>query len=217
MIKNILIIGTGGFAAELTDYIEDKSFGDHIILKGYLATVDGQPYHKKYKYSKPYLGNLMEYKIEDDDYFVIAIANIQVRKEIIVYLESKKAQFINLIHPTAIIAKTAEMGVGNIIDPYCIIGPNVKIGNYNIFTSQTIISHDSIVGNNNFLPTSLFAGDTKLGDNNSLGIRCTSIPSIKIGNNTVIKAGMLIDKDVSDGETVFYKYKEKIIAIPSKN
>ena len=150
----------------------------------------------------------------ENDYFVIAIGNVNVRLQIINYLKESKANFINLIHSNVIISNTVKIGEGNVIDPYCIIGPNVIIGNFNIFTSQSIISHDSVIGNNNFLPTTLLAGNTTVGDNNAFGIRCTSIPSIVIGNNTTIKAGMLIDKNVTDGETVFYKYKEKIIALP---
>ena len=47
-MKNIILIGTGGLAAELTNLIEDKSFGKKLRVKGYLATDDGYHNWKKY-------------------------------------------------------------------------------------------------------------------------------------------------------------------------
>ena len=46
------------------------------------------------------------------------------------------------IHPTAIIADTAEIGSGTTVGPYSVIGPKVKIGSGN-----TIASHVVIEGN----------------------------------------------------------------------
>ena len=37
---------------------------------------------------------------------------------------------------------------------------------------------------------------------------------IKIGNRNKISAGMIIDTDVGDSSVVFYRFKERLIAIP---
>ena len=97
------------------------------------------------------------------------------------------------------------------------LGPNVDIGNFNLLTSQSIISHDSIVGNYNFFSTCLLCGHTSVGNDNYCGIRSTMIPSIKIGDRNVIQAGMIIDKNVGNDTTVFYRYKEKVMVIKETN
>ena len=96
------------------------------------------------------------------------------------------------------------------------IGPNVKLGNYNLITSQSAISHDSRIGDYNFFATSLLCGYNVVGDDNYFGIRGTTLPDISIGNRNVIQAGMIVDKNVENDSTIFYRYKEKLIAIPDK-
>jgi sugar O-acyltransferase (sialic acid O-acetyltransferase NeuD family) len=216
MKKNIVIVGTGAVAAEITHCIEDsdaKGLAD-IKIKGYLDFDENiEKYWKAYKLEKPVLGNIDSYKIDPDDYFIIAIANIPFRKDVIEKIKLKGGKLTNYIHHTAIVNKTAQIGEGNIINPFCLIGPNVVIGNYNLLTAQSVISHDSIVGNNNILSTALLCGHVKVGNNNFFGIRSTVIPNINVGNNNVIQAGMMVDKNILDDSTVFYRFKEKLIAI----
>jgi sugar O-acyltransferase (sialic acid O-acetyltransferase NeuD family) len=219
MKKNIIILGTGAVAAELTSFIEDSDMGEllGLCIKGYLGDDENtKKLHHEYKLEKPILGNLVDYKIEEKDYFVIGVTNLDFRKKAMNLLLPRGAVFPTLIHPSAIIARTATIGMGNLINPQCIIGPNAVIGDFNILTSQSFISHDVIVGDGNNFSTALLCGYVKVGNNNNFFIRSTVIPSLTIGNNNVIQAGMVVDKNIGDGETVFYKHKEKIIAIPKK-
>ena len=96
------------------------------------------------------------------------------------------------------------------------MGPNVKLGDFNLLTSQSIISHDCVVGDYNFFATSLLCGHNIVGDDNYFGIRGTTLPEISIGNRNVIQAGMIVDKNIENDTTIFYRYKEKLLAIPDK-
>jgi sugar O-acyltransferase (sialic acid O-acetyltransferase NeuD family) len=216
-MKNIIIIGTGAVAAELTSYIESNSsyLADEFILKGYIDYSENiEKYWLYYNLKMPVLGDIDTYSIIEDDCFVMGISDISYRNKLINILKSRGGKFINLIHPTAIVADTVTIGEGNIINPYCIIGPKVRIGNFNLFTSQSVVSHDSVIGNNNFFATSLLCGHVKVENNNYFGIRSTVIPEINIGNCNIIQAGMIVDKNIKDNTTVFYRYKEQVLAIP---
>ena len=71
------------------------------------------------------------------------------------------------------------------------------------------------MGKFNFIsPNVCFSGFTKVGDENLFGINSATIPGIKVGNRNKIAAGMVLDKNVGDNSVVFYRYKERIIAIP---
>ena len=107
-----------------------------------------------------------------------------------------------------------EIGVGNIVFPFSILEKNAIVGNYNFLTTYCFISHDCVVGDNNFFSVAGIAGSVKVGDNNYFGIRSTVIPGIEIGNNNVVQAGMVVDKNIKDNTTVFYRYKEQVLAIP---
>lgn len=220
MKNKIIIVGTGAVAAEITSIIEDSKYGENASaeIKGYLEySYNIDNYYRKYKFVKPILGDIDTYLPMEGDLFVIGVADISFRRKLIGILESKNAQFMNIIHHTAIIARTAHLGKGNIINPNCMIGPNAVLGDFNLLTSGSIISHDCVVGNNNVLSTGLLCGHVALGSDNYFGIRGTVIPHVVIGNNNVIQAGMIVDKDVPNEATVFYRFKEKVIAIPKKD
>jgi sugar O-acyltransferase (sialic acid O-acetyltransferase NeuD family) len=213
-MRQLVIVGTGAVAAEITSYIEDPQYASiyDVSIKGYLDINDKNIYKYKYKYL--YLGNVEDYTPEELDFFVVAIGNNSYRKEYTEKIIEKNGKFVNLIHPTSIIANTAEIGFGNIINPFSIIGANAKIGNCNLLTSYSFISHDCHIENFNFFSTAGICGRVYIGSENIFNIRSTVIPSIKIGNNNVVQAGMVVDKNIADGETVFYRFKEKVIAIP---
>ncbi len=217
MKKQIVIVGTGAVAAEITSNIEDTPFGEiaGIEIKGYLEYSQNiDAYYKKYGFTKPVIGDLDTYQPAADDYFVLGVANIGFRRKVIATLESRHAQFITLINHTAMVARTAKIGRGNVINPMCMIGPNVELGDFNILTSGSILSHDCKVGDNNAFSTALLCGHVTVGNDNTFGIRGTVVPHVTIGNRNMIQAGMIVDKDVADDSTVFHRFKEKVIAIP---
>ena len=218
-IKKIVIFGTGAVAAEITSQLEDSDWGEKagLSIKGYVASDEaGLTHWKEYKYRNPYLGNFFDYEIEEEDYFVLALGNYRVKRKIVGEIKAKGGKFVTLIHPTAIVAKTAIIGEGNILDPFTMIGPNVRLGDFNLLTSQSIISHDCSVGDYNFFATSLLCGYNHIGDDNYFGIRATTLPEISVGNRNVVQAGMIVDKNVDDDATVFYRYKERVIAVPKE-
>jgi acetyltransferase-like isoleucine patch superfamily enzyme len=67
------------------------------------------------------------------------------------------------------------------------------------------------------MSTSGFSGNVKIGNNNFFGIRSTVLPSVTIGNDNTIQAGMTIDKNISDNETIYYRFKEKVSFIKQFN
>lgn len=215
--KKIVIFGTGAVAAEITSLLEDSNWGREVglCIKGYVTSVENgiESWHA-YNYNSPYLGHFDDYKIQEDDYFVVAIGdNPKAKREIVSQIKRRGGNFITLIHPTAIVAKTAIIGEGNIVDPFTIIGPKVKLGNFNLLTSQTIISHDCNVGDFNFFATSLLCGHTIVGNDNYFGIRATTVPKVTIGDRNVIQAGMIVDKNISDNTTIFHRFKEKVMIL----
>ena len=216
-MKEIIIIGSGAVAAEVCAYVDDINSikAKHIVIKGFLD--DSQPNFeanaKRYGFSAPYLGTIDTYPVSHVEHLVFGFANIAGRKKTLERLEGKSIKFFTIIHPSAQVAASAKLGTGNIIYPNCVIGPGSIIGDNNLITSFSFVSHDCIVGNNNFFATAGLSGNVIVGDNNFFGIRSVVIPGIQIGSDNTMQAGMTIDKDVTNGETVFYRFKEKVIAI----
>ena len=215
-MKNIVIIGTGALAADMTEYIENthSDEAEGLLIKGYIDYgYNIEKYWKRYRFAKPVLNDIDNYEIKDDEYYVVGIADIQFRKKMINKVLEKGGKFINIIHPTAILPRNFSIGVGNFIGPNSIIGPNAQIGDFNLLLSYSMISHDCLIGDNNVFASALLSGHVKVGHDNYFGARSTVIPHIGIGNRNTIQAGMTVHNDIADDTVIFYRFKEKILAI----
>ncbi|MBK7877969.1 MAG: acyl-ACP--UDP-N-acetylglucosamine O-acyltransferase [Planctomycetes bacterium] len=62
------------------------------------------------------------------------------------------------IHPTAVVARGAELGAGVEIGPYCVVGPNVKLGDRTKVGPQVVIEGVTDIGEEN-----LIVGQASLG------------------------------------------------------
>lgn len=217
-MKPIIFIGSGAVAAEVISYLEDihnQNPEKTFEIKGFLNDNEEDFYIKKEKYEfyGAFLGKVTDHKFSSEYSYIFGFASPEGKANIAKNLDVNNLDFPNIIHPSVVISKSAKIGKGNIIYPNSVVGPNVSIGNFNLATSYSFISHDCIIGNNNFLSTAGLSGNVIIGDTNFFGIRSTVIPSVKIGSHNTIQAGMVIDKNVSDNETVFYRFKEKLSII----
>jgi sugar O-acyltransferase (sialic acid O-acetyltransferase NeuD family) len=212
---DVILIGASGHAAEITDYMiyESKKYGTNLYnIVGYLDELEAT--YNKYQYEKPYLGKVSEHTVSHNVQYIMAIANLTYKKPIVTQFLEKGALFATYIHPDAYISGSSQIGMGNVIAPSVNLGPMVRIGDFNLLNSRCSIGHDTLVGNFNFIaPNVCFSGGTQVGDENLFGINSATIPGIQIGNRNKIAAGMTLDKDVQNDEVVFYRFKEKIIAI----
>ena len=220
-MKEVVILGSGAVAAELTFFIEDnnskvENFEKRKII-GYIEyDYNIEKYYNKYNFEAPVLSDIDSYIPDPNVEVLIGIADINFRKKMIAILLDKNAKIGNFKHHSVIHPEALDLGKGVIVYPFCIIEKHAVIGDYNILTSYSFISHDCTVGDNNFFGTAGITGHVNIGNDNYFGIRSTVVPHVHIGNNNVIQAGMVVDKSVKDDTTVFYRFKEKVMAIPKK-
>ena len=203
-MKRIIIIGSGGHAAELYEYIQYQNKIEHrgnIEVIGFID--DNQESYMHYGFSAPYLGTIKEHKIENDVEYLMGIANLKYRKEIIESFENRNAVFTGFIHPTALISSSAEIAKTVVISHNASVGPKVRIAEHNILNSRCTIGHDSILGKYNFIsPQVAIAGNTVIGIGNLIGTNACTIPGVQIGDNNKVGAGAVVIKNVPDNVTV---------------
>lgn len=101
------------------------------------------------------------------------------------------------IHPTAIISKTAKLGLDVEIGAYSIIGDEVKIGDGTIIKSHVVIEGDTVIGKNNvifpFASIGLVPQDLKFKGEKS---------KVIIGDNNTIREHVTIHLGTQDGAMV---------------
>ena len=215
-MKQIIVIGAGGHSAEIDDYFQyakNKLPDFELEIVGYID--DNASSYRNYDFTAPFLGDIQSHLVQKEFYYIMGIANLKYRRPIIEKFLAEGAVFISFIHPDTYISASSKIGIGVVVAPGVNIGPKVTIGNFTLINSRSSMGHDTTVGSYNFIcPNVCFSGFTLVGDENLFGINSTTIPGIQIGSRNKIAAGMILDKNVGDDEVVFYRFKEKVIAIP---
>ncbi|MDJ0646044.1 MAG: acetyltransferase [Flavobacteriaceae bacterium] len=202
MKKNLVIIGAGGLAREVYDlalvcYGNDPNFK----IKGFLS--DGPSNIQKLGYPGV-LGNVAEYDVMAEDVFICAIGNVRDRKKTVEIIKGKNGEFINLIHPSAIISPSANIGIGVCIKAFCVISNDVSIDNYTYLQSSVIMGHDVKIGKycqiNSF---SFFAGHVTIADLVSVNAGARIVQNVKVEAEAIVGMGSVVLNRVRKGTTVF--------------
>lgn len=217
-MSDVIIVGAGGHAAEIEEYIkynQTKGGSERINIIGFLD--DNPENYKRYRFSSPLLGNVEGHQIVTNCNYIIGIAGLANRRRIVERFVQEGAKFISVLHASAYVSGSAIVGKGSIIGPNVNLGPNVRIGNYTLINARCSLGHDTIIGNYNFIsPNVCFSGFSEVGDENLFGINSATIPGIKVGDRNKIAAGIILDQNVGNDTVVFYRFKERIIAVPKK-
>jgi sugar O-acyltransferase (sialic acid O-acetyltransferase NeuD family) len=198
-MKDIYIIGCGGFAKEV--YALIQAIGGYSV-KGFINIEKAANLIFKGD-SIPVLEEEAFLKSNIRASIAIGVGEPNLIKK----LSSKynKFDFPNLFHPNVVgDFDNIEIGLGNIFTANVNLTTCIKIGNFNIFNLSTTIGHDVEIGNYNVInPCVNVSGGVIIGDSNLIGVGATILQYKKIGSNSIVGAAALVIKNVPDSVTVF--------------
>lgn len=199
---NIIIVGAGGFGREVYLWAKDSFSQDQYKIKGFLE--DNPKILDNYDMDVGIIGNLNSYEIKNKDRFLFAIGDIDTKKHIVVNLKKKGAQFLTLVHPTAIVVNTVKIGEGVIICPYCLVSDNVLLDDFVMMNTYASCGHDVKVGKYSILsPYAALNGFVTLEDEVFLGTHSAVISYKKVGYKSKISANSVVMRDVATNKIVF--------------
>ncbi len=148
-----------------------------------------------------YVLKLSNLVMDGSNYFHLAIGNCKARAAIAAQLEN--ANYFSVTHPSAVIAKTAQIGLGTFSAAQSVIAPDAKIGNHCIINHAAVVDHDCLVGDyTHIAPQSSLGGGVKVGKGVLIGTGAVVLPGIVIADYAVIGAGAVVTKNVAEGITV---------------
>jgi perosamine synthetase len=184
----LYIMGAGGHAKVVIATLQASDqkvigiFDDDIQKKGNLIL------------GVPVLGTLAESKHYNVKKAVIGIGANHVRERI---AKSYDLNWINVIHPEAIVHPSVKLGRGSVIFAKSIIQPDAFIGDHVIINSAVIVEHDCRIGSFSHLcPGSKLAGNVTVEDGVLIGLGSNIIPGKKIGSYSVVGAGSTVIEDI---------------------
>ena len=209
--NNIIIFGASGHGSVILDSIEKE--GKYNVI-GFLDTFKKKgSTHCGY----PVLGSEEDIPsiLATENVFagVIAIGDNWQRKLMFDKITSisSKFEFVNCIHPSAIIGKNVTIGKGTVIMAGVIINSSATIMEHCILNTNSLLEHDCVMNNFSSLsPGVNTGGNMVLGNGSAICIGVTVVEDIKIGDHTVIGAGSLVVDNLPD-EVVAYGTPARII------
>ena len=204
-MKNLIIIGVGGFAREVYWHAQRSiGYGVDWQIKGFL---DGDIKLAAAEYEllpDKVLGDVDSYEICADDVFTCAVGTPKARRILSEKILTRGGQFINVISTLAYIMPTVKLGCGLIIAPHTCIGDNARLDDFVATNALTIIGHDAQIGKYScVMPHANVAGKCRIGSEVFIGSGAIILPKAKVGNGATVGAGAVVLKRVRAGSTVF--------------
>lgn len=194
-MKDIIIVGAGGFAREVVSLIEEiNEENKEWNLCGYVD--DNKEIIGEDLNGYKVIGNL-EYlnQISNDIYIVVAIGNSNIRKAIVERIRNKK--YATLIHPQINISKFNKIGEGTIICKNSLLTVNISIGRHIIINLDCTIGHDAVLEDYvTVFPSVNISGKTIIRERTELGTNSCIIQGIEIGKNVTVGAGSVVIKEI---------------------
>lgn len=195
-MKNIVIIGAGGFALEVIDLINSINLqSKRFTIIGLLdddktgILVDG------YKI----LGKTDDFLKYKECLFIVAITNPIVREKYFSILDINKLETPNLVHPTAEISlyATIQKNSGVIVNSFAQVSSKSILNQGVIIDSNVYVGHESVIERFvTIYPASSISGNTKISHHTEIGLGSKIIQGLIIGSNTFIGAGSTVINDI---------------------
>jgi sugar O-acyltransferase (sialic acid O-acetyltransferase NeuD family) len=195
----LLIIGSSGHAAVLVDAIQVS--GSYRIA-GYLDdTMAPGTVRRGY----PILGAIENVTAVCDEHgiadAVIAIGDNwwrrHVHEKLIKWFPPLK--FPVVLHPSAVVSKSAEIGRGTAVLATCHIGPRSKVGAFCILNTGSSIDHDCEMHDYSSIGPGVFTGGlVEIGECSAIGVGASISDRISVGRHAVIGTGAVVVRNIPD-------------------
>ena len=201
--ERVILVGGGGFCRELYFWVSETHAAGRIApLGGYLDdtgdTLAGRDY------DLPWLGTISDYVPAPGDRFLLAVGTPKAKRAVHGKLAGRGAVFAQLIHPSARVLRTAQLGEGVIFCPGSAAGPDTVIERFVTFNAVCGAGHDARVGAFTMVSSLVdITGRASIGRDVMIGSGATILPGVTVGDGATIGARAVVYRSVAPGATVF--------------
>ncbi|NGU52988.1 acetyltransferase [Clostridium perfringens] len=200
-MKDLVIVGAGGFGREVAWLVEDiNEVSKEWNLIGFID--ENKEMHETLINGYEVLGGI-DWLKDKDIYYVCAIGNSKIRKDIVEKINKFQVKAATIIHPSVLMNKKyVEVGEGSIICASSILTVNIKLGKHVILNLDCTVGHDAIL--KDFVtvyPSVNISGNCRINECVELGTGTQIIQGKIIGYNTIVGAGSVVVRDIEANKT----------------
>lgn len=196
-MRDLVIVGTGGFAREVLQVALDLNDVDpQWRIAGFLddrPELVGTTVH-----GVPVLGGVDWLTGRDAMSVVVGIGATAVRRAVVGRIQQASgAPFATLIHPRAWVGRRVSVGDGSVICAGTMVTTDIEIGDHVILNLGCTVGHDAILHDYvTVAPSVNVSGNVEVGEGCDLGTGAAVIQGKRIGEWTVVGAGAVVVKDL---------------------
>lgn len=200
-MKNLYIIGAGGYAKSVLDSLDCYSYKSISFIDQYKTGT-----HIGY----PIISNKIPAELViSDSLFFVAIGDNDDRRKWFIEIKRKKGELINVIDTSAIISKNAKIGEGCFIGKYAIVNSDVIVKDNCVINTRALVEHGCrIHAHANISTNAVLNGDVSVEESSFIGSSSVTNGQISIGKNVMVGSGSVVTRSIPDNSVA--------VGIPAK-
>ena len=196
-MKRVLLIGAGGFGAEIYQWITDleRLGGQDVrvvgVLDDHARNISFGPKDLRV------VGTVENSDVGNAHGVAIAVGETRARADFARRVRNCGGRLFTVIHPTAYVAPSASIGEGAIICPFAFVGPGGHVAENTAVNIYASIGHDATAGpHGNICPYATLNGRVVLEQGVFMGTHATVVGGKRVGEWSKIAAGAVVYRDV---------------------
>jgi sugar O-acyltransferase (sialic acid O-acetyltransferase NeuD family) len=149
------------------------------------------------------VGSIRDHQPRQDEVFIPAIGDTGHKLHTAEMMQSRGAHFVNLIHPSALIAPDTHLGIGIFMFLNSVVSAGARLHDFVTLNAFALVGHDALIGHGCTLsPGSMVMGNAKLGRGVLMGAHASLAPGYQVGDFATVGAGSAVLSSVPAGVTV---------------
>jgi len=186
-VSRILIVGAGGFGREVLQWACDAWPDRAGLIAGFVAAAGGRVDEGGTRLD--IISDPERYQPAPGDGLLLGIGIPAVRRRVAEALLRRGATFLSLVHPTAVVARTASIGAGTIVCPFVVVSEAARVGACTLLNYHASVAHDASTGAFAVLsPYAALGGHASIGDDVFMGMHASVGPGRRVGDRSKISA-----------------------------
>ena len=203
-MSGLLILGAGGHAKVVAETAISSGVASSVVfLDDRCKGPDACPPFLGCSVIGPLALALQADARSQFDAAVVAIGHAATRLRWIHQLQAAGFNLPVLIHPTAWVSPSAQLGPGSVFFAQVAVNAQASIGKGVILNTGCSVDHDAQISDAvHICPGARLAGEVQVGPRSWIGIGASVIQQVCIGSDVTVGAGAAVIGDLPDGVTV---------------
>ncbi len=193
--RRLLVLGAGGHARAVADLAAacGRSIAGFVGARGAPAAADVIG-------SDDDLARLFAEQRFDEAIVGVGNTTLARRPELFARLRELGVPTLKLVHPSAVVSRSATIGLGSALFPLVVVGADASVGENAVIYSGSVLEHGCRIGDHAYLaPGVILCGDVCVEAGAFVGAGAVVVPGVVIGKDAVVSAAARVTHDVAAG------------------